>query len=114
MCRTCCGSSAPPSTSKPDTSERASRDRRYGKRPFIHGRARPPQVGAELASEPLLRELLRGAADPRLLDEVAQLGAAELLEITDPDEHCPVPVPVRRREVDATRVADEHVFHLEV
>src|SRR5215470_2199224 len=68
---------------------------------------------ASVRSEPLLRELLRRAFEPRLFYAVAQLCLAELLQIADADEHGGVAVPVRRREVDAARL-DEHVLDLEV
>src|SRR5262249_17506849 len=44
----------------------------------------------------------------------AQLVAVELTEVADPHEHGGVAVPVRRREVDATRVGDEHLLDPEV
>src|SRR5438067_7983263 len=69
---------------------------------------------ASLPSQPLLREALRRARQPRLLDEVAQLFAVEPGEVGNAHEHGRVAVPVRRREMDAARIGDEHLFHAEV
>src|SRR5262249_39151738 len=69
---------------------------------------------ASLPSQPLLRDALLCPRQPCLLDKVAQLVAVELAEVGDAHEHGRVAVPVRRREVDAAGVGEEHLLHAEI
>src|SRR4029077_16754770 len=75
---------------------------------------RPSGSLLRVPRQPLLREPLLSARQPRLLDEVAQLLTVEPVEIRDAHEHGRVAVPVRRREIDASRVGEKQLLHAEI
>ena len=67
-----------------------------------------------MLGEPGLREPPLRAGQPRLRDEVEELLAVDAGEVADADEHGRVAVEVLRREVDAARVGEDQLLHVEV